>query len=168
MECDPMLLQAYLDQELEPEVEAAVQHHLAICPTCRRELAALKLLWMELDRVADVEPAPKLVYQRRQVLAAVKAHREQVRRDAAGAGPHGESESAPRSSPLPAHQAALLWLKAQPAIMRPVWTGMQYIPGAHLLTRPPASSGRASHSPKTGRRRKGRLGRLLGLIPRPR
>lgn len=154
MECDPMQLQAYLDGELDPEEEEAVRRHLGGCLACRRELAALKLLWLELDRAADVEPAPELMYQRRQVLAAVReTRRQRLKEDGHSREARGQKAGSE------ARRAAFLWLEAQAAVWRPVFAGMQYIPGARLLSR----SGRPDRdsASEEGPKPAGLLGRLL-------
>ena len=36
--CDPILMERYLDHELNPEDRARAEAHLTICPACRRSL----------------------------------------------------------------------------------------------------------------------------------
>jgi len=52
---DEMLLYEYLDDLLEADEKILVTNHLSVCPECRRKLAEIKLLFYELEQVADVE-----------------------------------------------------------------------------------------------------------------
>lgn len=49
-------LSAYLDQELSPSEMRAVAAHIAECPACREELAALRGIKDLLGRLPEVEP----------------------------------------------------------------------------------------------------------------
>lgn len=70
MRCDLGLLRAYLDAALAPAEKAAVTAHLAACPACRRELAALRARTASIAmRLAALEPAPAETQTARQALA---------------------------------------------------------------------------------------------------
>lgn len=73
MNCDPELLQAYLDDELEEGPKRELREHLAACRPCRRELAQLRLLWLELAQEEKVSLPPEWPYLRQQVIAAARA-----------------------------------------------------------------------------------------------
>jgi len=51
------LLSAYLDQEVDPRLQAELESHLAGCRACRAELAKLKAQWAAL---AEADQAPAL------------------------------------------------------------------------------------------------------------
>ncbi|MDI3328693.1 MAG: anti-sigma factor [Alicyclobacillaceae bacterium] len=141
MTCDPFQLQAYLDGELAPAEEEKLRRHLAKCVSCRRELSALRLLWLELDRNEEVEAAPELPYLRHRVIAAVRERR-----------PAKQKQPVSRNS-------ALLWLNAQTVAWRPLLAGFQYIPLFHLMSRPARrspDSPAARRGPRVIRLRRGR------------
>ncbi len=52
---DEMLLYEYLDQLLEKDELLTVERHLSACPSCRKKLAEIKLLYYELDNLDDIQ-----------------------------------------------------------------------------------------------------------------
>lgn len=70
MNCNPELLQAFLDQELETGSAAELKRHLSGCRICRQELSRLKLLWLELAQWEETDLPPELPYLRQQVISA--------------------------------------------------------------------------------------------------
>ena len=59
MNCDEIktLLMGYLDGELDPEQRAQVDHHLASCDACRRDLAEFQNLNEELATMEFKDPS---------------------------------------------------------------------------------------------------------------
>lgn len=66
----------YLDKELEIKDTTAVKKHLASCKACRQELSRLKLLWMDLGEVEEIEPSLALPYLRQQVISSTREARQ--------------------------------------------------------------------------------------------
>lgn len=101
-------IHAFLDGELAVGEHAAVQEHLATCEQCRRELAALRRLFIALDELA---PAPDLV--------------PTVRARLAGLSPALPQRSWRRWLPLALEAAAAVALLAW-AVTRPAafWAGL--------------------------------------------
>ena len=93
MECTgrELLLNAWIDGELDADAARAVETHLSTCGRCRAEADALRAV-------------SRLVHQRAPRLAAPDVLRERVRRLAAEAPP--ARRSAPRPRWLPAAAAA--------------------------------------------------------------
>lgn len=52
---DDMLLYDYLDQTLDTEELLTVERHLSACPSCRKKLSEMKLLYYELDNLEDIQ-----------------------------------------------------------------------------------------------------------------
>lgn len=52
---DETLLYEYLDDLLEADEKIMVNNHLSACPHCRQKLSEIKLLFYELDNIAEVE-----------------------------------------------------------------------------------------------------------------
>jgi len=52
---DEMLLYEYLDNLLENEKKLQVERHLSACPSCRKKLSEIKLLYYELDNVEEID-----------------------------------------------------------------------------------------------------------------
>jgi anti-sigma factor RsiW len=77
MNCDQEMLQAFLDQELEEKEAGLLAEHLQNCRACRQELSRLKLLWLELEHVREINPSPALPYLRQQVVSQACASPEQ-------------------------------------------------------------------------------------------
>ena len=63
----------YIERALNPAMTVSVDNHLAACPTCREEMAALRLVWTQLDQVAHVEPPVRL---HAGIMDALEAHLE--------------------------------------------------------------------------------------------
>jgi anti-sigma factor RsiW len=55
---DQKKLSAYLDGELPPEENAALEEHLARCAPCREELSRLAFVSEALEALDGVEPGP--------------------------------------------------------------------------------------------------------------
>jgi len=72
-------LELYVEQELSPQQQEAVEAHLAVCEACRRRLANLEQITRLLYALPPAQPAPDLA---RRVVAAVEAQaaRAPVRR----------------------------------------------------------------------------------------
>ncbi len=62
----------YLDGQLPAAEAAQVREHLASCPVCQREWAALQEISLKLDRLPPVAPSPRL---RTQFYAMLETHR---------------------------------------------------------------------------------------------
>lgn len=112
MPCDMEKLYLFLDDELEAKDRKEVERHLGSCLTCRREMARLRLLWLEMEGQEAVTPPVELSYLRQQAVADFMRNRER---------PAGEGFSLRES----------LQLAWQPSVL---WTS--YMPGAGLLSRP--------------------------------
>lgn len=83
MRCDSGRLRAYLDNALEPTEQAAVSAHLAACPACRRELAALSArASFAAARLTILEPTPAETPAGREALARFHAAGQNVAPDA--------------------------------------------------------------------------------------
>jgi len=82
MRCDSGRLRAYLDAALAPADEAAVTAHLAACPACQRELAALRARAASVAaRLAALAPAPAETPAARQALVRFHAAGKHVAPD---------------------------------------------------------------------------------------
>lgn len=112
MLCNAEILQEYLDGELEPGEKDALYRHLAGCPTCRQELARLRLIWLELEQEDEIEIPFELPFIRQQVIARTKSARQEM------AGATGVS-----------------FLEAQKLAWQPVLAGVAQIPGTRQLMR---------------------------------
>ena len=55
-------LSAYLDGELGPEEERAVQRHLTVCPSCHEKVRALAALEEAVIRSAETSPVPQTLH----------------------------------------------------------------------------------------------------------
>jgi anti-sigma factor RsiW len=58
------ILNEYLDHEIDPESRSRVEDHLSVCPDCMRRLAALQVLFDEIESLADVT-VTRAVYESR-------------------------------------------------------------------------------------------------------
>jgi len=54
-------LTAFLDRELDTDARARLEAHLALCPTCAREVAALSRTWTLLERYRGIEASPRFL-----------------------------------------------------------------------------------------------------------
>lgn len=133
MKCDAQRLAMFLDGELDAAAKGELAEHLAACPTCRRELGQLKLLWFELEQ--DEKPAiPKeLMFYRQQAVTVGML----------GAKRTDDSFSI---------------LRSQEIAWRPVMTAIGHIPGADQVGPLTRRAGKA-----IGERLAGAVGRRLGL-----
>ena len=97
MECTgrELLLNAWIDGELDADAARAVETHLSTCGRCRAEADALRAV-------------SRLVHQRAPRLAAPDVLRERVRRLAAEAPPARRSAPRPRWLPAAAAAAVLM------------------------------------------------------------
>ncbi len=87
MNCgNPEVLQAYLDGELPADERGELEGHLSGCLTCRRELAHLKLLWLELGQEREFSLPPEWAYLRQQIVAKSAADRSAKAPDQTGLG----------------------------------------------------------------------------------
>ncbi len=57
-ELDPRWLQIYLDKELSPVEERAIEEHLSRCEECKEELQWLKLTFHNLASLETLQPSP--------------------------------------------------------------------------------------------------------------
>lgn len=65
----------YQDGSLVPDESAAVRAHLASCPACQREWAALQEITRKLDQLPAEEPSPRL---REQFYAMLETHQREA------------------------------------------------------------------------------------------
>jgi anti-sigma factor RsiW len=65
----------YQDGSLAPDESAAVRAHLAACPACQREWAALQEITRKLDQLPAEEPSPRL---REQFYAMLETHQREA------------------------------------------------------------------------------------------
>lgn len=72
------LISAYLDQELEPHIQAKVQEHLKICPECQTVQASLTEVRTLLYDCIDAAPVPEGLCTK--VMTAVARDQAKVRR----------------------------------------------------------------------------------------
>lgn len=72
MDCNPELLHAFLDHELDTDTANKLKKHLARCRACRQELSQLKLVWLELAQSEEVAVPLELPYLRQQVIEAAR------------------------------------------------------------------------------------------------
>ncbi|TEB16018.1 hypothetical protein Psfp_01616 [Pelotomaculum sp. FP] len=84
MNCNLENLQAYMDNELDDFARQEMQKHFNSCRSCRRELARLKLIWLELAETETVAPPPELPYLRQQVITSTIRGRAGEQKDSAG------------------------------------------------------------------------------------
>jgi anti-sigma factor RsiW len=106
VDCDRDKLQQYLDFELAAGETRELERHLAGCRECRRELARLRLLWLELEGPETVEVPPALPYLRQQALAEFRRTQE----------PPAQSGMTLRESLELAWEPAFLWASFLPGI----------------------------------------------------
>lgn len=105
-------LSAFLDGDLAPDAAARVEHHLAECPVCRAELAALRRVVDWLHDLPAAEPPPTLAPR---IFAQIAA--EQPVRPGFGASLRRWLETG-WTAPLAAAAVGLLvlaWLQGYPA-----------------------------------------------------
>ena len=53
-------LPEYLSGELEPAERSVIDRHLRTCKSCRAEYASLQQVWLDLGRVQDAKPDPRV------------------------------------------------------------------------------------------------------------
>ena len=106
MQCSDDLVQLYIDGTLHAAEAAVVEAHLETCPSCRRRAATFKALCWDLSRTVQPTPAssldPDALAER-----LLAEHRRLQASHAPGRGALG---------------LALLWLTANPAVVRPLRT----------------------------------------------
>lgn len=68
MECNQEDLQLYLDGEMNASERKQLEGHLGECPGCRREIARLQLLWLQLGQHPEVSLPPEMPSIRRQII----------------------------------------------------------------------------------------------------
>jgi len=73
---DEMLLYEYLDDLLENEEKLQVERHLSACPSCRKKLSEIKLLFYELDNMDQVALPDEVSQIREAVLKDAFADRK--------------------------------------------------------------------------------------------
>ena len=84
MNCNPELLQTFLDNELETGPAEELKRHLTGCRTCRQELSRLKLLWLELAQSEENDMPPELPYLRQQVISTARQSRVKCEKEKIG------------------------------------------------------------------------------------
>ncbi len=109
MECNQENLQMYLDGEMDARERHELEDHLGSCHHCRQEMGRLKLLWLELGQVSDMEIPSELAYIRQQVISQAIKNRN-------------ESED-----------QAGYW-QAQKLAWQPALVGASHFPGVGLLS----------------------------------
>lgn len=118
MQCNAENLQMYLDGELEPQARKSLKAHLGQCRECRREMARLQLLWLELEQTEEAELPPEFPLLRRQIIhQAFSTGLESANSDAG-------------------------YWRAQKLAWKPAIIGASYFPGISLL----AVAGRAANN----------------------
>lgn len=68
-EFDDMLLHEYLDDTLDADDRLTVDRHLSACPSCRKKLSEMKLLYFELDHMEDISVPTEVDAIRASVIA---------------------------------------------------------------------------------------------------
>ena len=68
MQCNQENLQMYLDGEMDALTRKEMEEHLARCPSCRREMGRLQLLWLELGQNDEEKVPAELSYLRSQAV----------------------------------------------------------------------------------------------------
>jgi len=69
-------LMGYMNGELDPERQAAVRAHVAVCNDCREELEGLSGMWKMLGQLPEEKPSPQL---RARFYDALRAYEEVAR-----------------------------------------------------------------------------------------
>lgn len=73
--CNIELMQGFLDGELDTAGARELMTHLATCTACRQEFSRLKLMWLELAGLEEIEAPAVLPYLRRQAINAAMRQR---------------------------------------------------------------------------------------------
>lgn len=110
MKCDERSLQAFIDEELPEQEGEALRAHLAQCRSCRRELARLQLIWLQLQEPVKVETPMELPYLRQQVISRYLSEKWK-----------------------PSEESGPGFWESQKIAWRPVLEGISYIPGSGQL-----------------------------------
>jgi hypothetical protein len=116
---DESTLNDYVDGELAPLAESAVEAHLASCPPCRARVADLQRVFVALDNFPDVQPSRDL--------AASTIALLQARLAAQGEG----TPSVPALRPVPTFAWAILTAQGVMAMVIGGWLWLQGT-NAHL------------------------------------
>lgn len=74
--CNIDLIQGFLDGELDAAAEKELMAHLAGCTACRQEFSRLKLLWLELECLEEIEAPDVLPYLRRQTITTAMRQKQ--------------------------------------------------------------------------------------------
>ncbi|WP_276623780.1 anti-sigma factor family protein [Syntrophomonas wolfei] len=110
MQCNQENLQMYLDGEMDALTRKEMEEHLARCPSCRREMGRLQLLWLELGQNDEEKVPAELSYLRSQAV-------------------HQFLYGQPDDS-----NTALSYWEAQKLAWRPALLGASYFPGISLIS----------------------------------
>ncbi|MBI9013700.1 MAG: zf-HC2 domain-containing protein [Clostridiales bacterium] len=67
---DDMLLYEYIDKTLDADEKLLVDRHLSACPSCRKKISEIKLLYYELDNLEDISVPEEVDAIRNNIVAS--------------------------------------------------------------------------------------------------
>ena len=67
---DDMLLYEYIDKTLDADEKLLVDRHLSACPSCRKKISEIKLLYYELDNLEDISVPEEVNAIRNSIVAS--------------------------------------------------------------------------------------------------
>lgn len=128
---------ALLDDRLAPNTAAGVRSHLALCPDCQRDYAALNLTLAALDALPVPAPSPRL---RTSFYAALEAEKNYAAPANATADATATHHPAARHARLTLLRWILSPLAACALLAAGFLAGTRHAPPPRVVTAPPASA----------------------------